>query len=161
MPAVGKFYNMMSNELKIRGYSDKTHETYLKCMKDFVRYHMKSPDELGIDDIKDYQIYPTEEKKVSCTVFSQCVCAIRFFYKNTLRKDWNIEHIPYQKKRKKLPDVLSVEEVTRLIDAVSNIKHKAIIQALYSTGMRSLSKQSNSRDYKLPHFKTWRAYLKM
>ncbi len=133
---MGKYYDMMSNELKIRGYSKKTNETYLRCMRDFVKYHMKSPDELDFVDIKAYQVYLVNDKKVSYTVFNQSVCAIRFFYRNVMQKEWDIKHIPFQKKRKKLPDVLSVQEVARLINAASYIKHKAILQTLYSTGMR-------------------------
>ncbi len=133
---MGKYYDMMSNELKIRGYSKRTHEIYLRCMRDFIKFHMKSPVELDLDDIKAYQIYLVNDKEVSYTVFNQSVCALRFFYKNTLRKEWEIKHIAFQKKRKKLPDVLSAQEVSRLINAPEYIKHKAIIQTFYSTGMR-------------------------
>jgi integrase/recombinase XerD len=133
---MGKYRDIMTKELKIRGYSPKTQENYLRCMRDFVKYHMKSPDELNIEDIKDYQLHLVESKKVSYTVFNQSVCAIRFFYKNALQKDWEIKHIPYQKRRKKLPDVLSKEEVQSLINAVEHIKHKAIIQTIYSAGLR-------------------------
>jgi len=133
---MGKYHDMMSKELKIRGYSKKTQENYLRYMRDFVKYHMKSPDELNIKDIKDYQFHLVESKKVSYTVFNQSVCAIKFFYKNALQKDWDINHIPYQKRRKKLPDVFSKEEVQSLINAAENIKHKAIIQTIYSAGLR-------------------------
>ena len=133
---MGKYHDMMSNELKIRRYSKKTHETYLRCMRDFVKFHMKCPAELDLDDIKAYQVYMVNDKKASYTVFNQSVCAIRFFYRNVMRKEWDIRHIPFQKKGKKLPDVLSVQEVSSLINAPDYIKHKAILQTLYSTGMR-------------------------
>ncbi len=133
---MGKYYDMMSNELRIRGYSKKTHETYLRCMRDFIKFHMKSPAELDLADIKAYQIYLVNDKKVSYTVFNQSVCAIRFFYRNVTPKEWDIKHIPFQKKRKRLPDVLSVQEVGSLINAPDYIKHKAMIQTFYSTGMR-------------------------
>ncbi len=132
---MGKYRDMMANELKIRGYSPKTRKT-VRCMKNFVKFHMKSPDKLGLVEIKAYQVYLVNEKKVSWTVFNQSVCSIRFFYKKILLKEWDVKHIPYQKKRKKLPDVLSKEETILLMNANENIKHKAIVQTLYSAGLR-------------------------
>lgn len=133
---MGKYHDMMENELKIRGYSKKTQETYLRCMKNFIKFHNKSPDVLNPEDIKKYQVHLVNEKKVSWTVFNQSVCAIRFFYTTTLNNEWDIKHIPYQKKRKKLPDVLSKTEITQLLSAIDNIKHRAIAETLYSTGLR-------------------------
>jgi len=76
----------------------------------FCEISKKPPDKIELEDIKKYQIYLVEERKVSWCTFNQNVCALRFFYKVTLNKDWNIKHIPFQKKRKKLPDVLSQDK---------------------------------------------------
>lgn len=133
---MGALRDKMENDLKIRGFSENSIKAYLRHMRDVTIYFKKSPDILTLDDIYEFQKYITEEKNYSWSYFNQCVCAMRFFYEKTLRKDWNIKHIPYQKKAKKLPVVLSKEEVKKLIDEMDYIKHKAITLTLYSTGAR-------------------------
>ena len=133
---MGKPREKMKKAMVIRGFSPKTQEVYLERMKSFVRFHGKSPYLLGLNDINQYQIYLAEKKKVSWCYFNQSVCAIRFFYKKTLYKDWNIKHIPFQKEGKKLPLVLSKEEVRSILQAISNIKHLALFQTIYGAGLR-------------------------
>jgi hypothetical protein len=82
-------------------------------MKAMVRYFMRSPDELTLEDINSYQQHLTRERKVGWGAFNQSVCAIRFFYGVTLGRDWDIQQIPYQKTGRKLPVVLSCEEVSQ------------------------------------------------
>jgi site-specific recombinase XerD len=105
-------------------------------MANFVRHFMRPPDELTLDHINEYQLYLTKERKLSWGSFNQVVCALRFFYKTTLKKDWNIDSIPYQKTGRKLPEILSPEEVARIFAAVSNIKHRALLMAIYAGGLR-------------------------
>lgn len=133
---MGKLREKMRKDMVIRGFSPKTQEVYLERMKNFVRFHGKSPELLGLNDINQYQIYLAEEKQVSWCYFNQSVCAIRFFYKKTLNKDWDIKHIPFQKEGKKLPSVLSKEEVRSIFQAISNIKHLALFQTIYGAGLR-------------------------
>ena len=77
-----------------------------------------------------------EEKKPSWTFFNQSVCALRFLYKKTLKKDWPVEHIPFPKKEKRLPEVLSVEEVSKLFLCVRTVKSRTILQTMYGAGLR-------------------------
>ena len=133
---MGKLRDTMQKDMDIRGLSPRTQSTYLGCMKGFVKFYMKSPDQLDLNDIYKYQVYLVQQKKASWSFFNQSVCALRFFYKTTLNKDWDVKHIPFQKKGKKLPVVLSKEEVQSILHAVSNLKHKAILQTLYGAGLR-------------------------
>lgn len=133
---MGKFHDMMERELTIRGYSERTKSIYLRCMRDFVKFHGVPPDTLMTEHINGYQEYLIRDRKASWCTFNQSVCAIRFFYKITLKMDWNIEHIPFQKKHYTLPVVLSKDEIARLIEAAHTIKHRAIIETLYSAGLR-------------------------
>lgn len=126
----------MENDLKIRGYSPKTLKLYLDRMRDFARFHHTSPDQLGPQHIHQYQVYLVNQKKVSWSYFNQSVCALRFFYTITLNRNWDIKHIPFQKKAKTLPTVLSKEQTLTLFDAIDNIKHRALILTLYSAGLR-------------------------
>jgi site-specific recombinase XerD len=101
-----------------------------------VRFFMRPPDELTLEDIHAYQLHLTRDRKVCWAVFNQSVCAIRFFYAVTLNRDWDIQRIPYQKTGRKLPVVLSCEEVSKLFQVVTNLKHRAILMTAYAGGLR-------------------------
>jgi integrase/recombinase XerD len=77
-----------------------------------------------------------EDKKTSWTFFNQTVCALRFLYRRTLRKDWLAGHIPFPKQDKRLPEVLSVAEVSKLFDCVRTVKSRTILQTMYAAGLR-------------------------
>jgi integrase/recombinase XerD len=93
------------------------------------------PGQLGPAEIRAFQVRLIESK-ASWTQFNQAVCALRFFYRVTLPRDFAVEHIPFAKTKKKLPTVLSVDEVRRLLGAVTNIKHRAVLSLIYATGAR-------------------------
>ena len=97
---------------------------------------MRAPDQLTIEDINRYQLYLTENKKVSWSYFNQAVCAIRFFYLVSLQMKLDIRHIPYQKTGRKLPEILSREEIESLFNVTTNIKHRSILMTTYSAGLR-------------------------
>lgn len=134
---MGIIKERMKQDLEIRGMSKSTQESYLGCVKQFVKYFMKSPDRLTLDDIHTYQLHLKRDRKISVNYFNIQVAALKFLYRVTLKRNWNIELIPYHKRSKKLPVVLSQEEVVRMYKAVSYIKHKAMILTLYSTGIRA------------------------
>jgi integrase/recombinase XerD len=94
---MSKLRQRMRDELAIRGYSKKTISIYLDCMKRMAKFFMKSPDILGTEDIFRYQSHLVNSNVSWCT-FNQSVCAMRFFYNKVLKKNWLIEHIPFQKK---------------------------------------------------------------
>jgi len=134
---MGIIKEKMIQDLEIRGFSERTQDTYLMCIKQFVKYYMKSPDLLTLDDINSYQLYLIRDRQISVSYFNIQVAALKFLYGVTLKREWNINLIPYHKESKGLPVVLSQEEVVQLYKAVSYIKHKAIILTFYSTGVRS------------------------
>jgi site-specific recombinase XerD len=133
---MGEFRERMERDLRIRGYSPCTITCYLDRVKDYVRYYMRPPDELTLEDIYDYQFHLTAERQVSWALFNQAVCALRFFYRTTLQKDWDVQAIPYQKTGQRLPIVLSREEVARLLGGVENLKHRALLTTGYACGLR-------------------------
>ena len=126
----------MIEDLTIRNYSPRTIEVYVDRVAKFAQYFGQSPDQLGPAHIREFQVFLVQTKKASWTKFNQSVCALRFFYRVCLGKTWMIEHIPFPKQPKRLPVVLSRQEVTRLFGAVSNIKHRTILMTLYATGLR-------------------------
>jgi len=126
----------MLEDLRVRNYSPRTQERYIACVAQFAQHFHKSPDLLGPEEVRTYQVHLVDKKKCSWTVLNQTVCALRFLYVITLGKDWAIRHIPYAKGEKKLPVVLSQREVLRLLESVPNFKHLSMLLAGYSGGLR-------------------------
>ena len=126
----------MLEELQRRHYSDRTAKTYIRIVHDFAAYFHQPPDQLGPEHIRQYQAYLFQSKKLSPATVSQYVSALRFLFVKTLRRHFLTEHIPFPKSPRRLPVVLSVEEVTRLIDAARNLYHRTLLMTLYSTAVR-------------------------
>ena len=134
---MGQLKEKMRQEMLIRGLSKRTQESYLECTERFIKYFMKSPDQLTEKDINDFQYYLASEKQLSSKSINVYVSAIKFFYRFTLKTKINIDLIPMCRDTRQLPVVLSKEEVIQLYHAIDNIKHKAIFLTLYSTGLRA------------------------
>ena len=112
----------MIEDLTIRNYSPRTIKVYIERVAQFARHFGQSPDQLGVEHIRAFQLYLVQRKKTSWSQFNQSVCALRFFYRVCLGKRWMIEHIPFPKQEKKLPVVLSPQEVQFFFGALANIK---------------------------------------
>lgn len=126
----------MIEDLRIRNYSARTVEIYVGRVAEFARHFGKSPQLLGPSQIRLYQVFLVETKKVSWPVLNQTVCALRFLYRVSLKRDWIIQHIPFPKQEKKLPVVLSLQEIACLLGALTNLKHRTILMTIYATGLR-------------------------
>ncbi len=126
----------MIEDLTIRNYSPRTIDIYVDRLAKFAQYFGQSPDQLGPAHIREFQVFLVQTKKASWSQYNQSVCALRFFYRVCLGKTWMIEHIPFPKQPKQLPVVLSRQEVQRLFEALSNVKHRTILMTLYATGLR-------------------------
>ena len=105
-------------DLQVRNYALKTQQAYVECVSQFARYFKQSPERLGPEQIRTYQLYLVHKKKVSWSRFNQTVCALRFLYRKTLGKDWAITHIPFPRRERKLPVVLSAAEVVQFFAAL-------------------------------------------
>ena len=124
-------------DLQLRNYSVKTQQVYEECVSLFARHFGKSPDLLGPEQIRTYQLYLAHEKQASWSRFNQTVCALRFLYRHTLHKDWIIQHIPFPRKESRLPQVLSLEEVSRFLQAIPQLKYRMLLTTIYATGLRA------------------------
>jgi integrase/recombinase XerD len=127
---------MMLEELQRRNYSEITTRKYLQCVTAFVRHFGKSPDQLGPNELRSYQAYLLQERKVTPGTAVNCVAALRFFFIKTLKRHQFREFLPYPKARRRLPTVLSREEVSRLINAAGTLFRRTLLVTLYGTGMR-------------------------
>jgi len=126
----------MIEDLEIRNYSQRTVQTYVAQVAHFAKFFGKSPELLGPDHIRSYQLYLIKEKKVSWSLVNQTVCALRFLYRVTLPKNWSVKHIPYAKKPKKLPLILSHEELARFFNHVHHPKYRTATMIMYAAGLR-------------------------
>src|SRR6202453_4915619 len=125
----------MLEELQRRNYSYRTAKTYVRIVRDFATYFHRPPDKLGPEQIRQYQAHLFQSKKLSPSTVSQYVSALRFLFIKTLHRHF-LTDIPFPKSHKRLPTVLSPEEVARLIDSARNLHQRTLLLTLYSTAVR-------------------------
>jgi site-specific recombinase XerD len=127
----------MTEDMQVRNLSPHTQASYVQQVSLFARYFSKSPELLGPQEIRAYQVYLTKERKLATSSILIAVSALRFLYKVTLHKDWTFDDIiPAPKKPQKLPVVLSPEEVLHFLDCVAGLKHRTILTTCYAAGLR-------------------------
>jgi len=127
---------MMLDELQRRNYSPSTVRTYIHAIEEFAKYFARSPYRLGPEHIRQYQAHLFRDRMLSAKSVECVTAALRFLYVKTLRRPYLHEHIPFPKSQRRLPTVLSHEEVARLIDSARNLMHRAMLMTLYGTGVR-------------------------
>jgi integrase/recombinase XerD len=124
-------------DMQIRNLAVNTQDYYVQQVSRFARHFNKTPVLLGPEQIRAYQVYLTNEKKLATSSILVAISALRFLYKVTLKKDWSFEDIiPAPKKPQTLPVILSPEEVIRFLDCVESRKHRAILTTCYGAGLR-------------------------
>jgi|RhiMetStandDraft_4_1073278.scaffolds.fasta_scaffold50110_2 integrase/recombinase XerD len=132
-----KLRQRMVEELQRRNYSAATIRGYVLAIKQFADYFGKPPDRLGATHIQRFQWYLLQERKLAPVTVEIRMSALRFFFKKMLkRRDIHFDDLPFPKTPRKLPTVLSREEVGRMIDETTNLMHRTILMVLYGTGVR-------------------------
>jgi integrase/recombinase XerD len=126
----------MLEDMQVRNLSMHTQRIYIENVARFAKHFGKSPELLGVEEIRAYQLYLLKEQHISISGFRIAVCALRFLYNVTLRNDWIINYIPFPKQPRKLPEVLSAEEMVTFFQAIDNIKYRAILMTAYAAGLR-------------------------
>jgi integrase/recombinase XerD len=126
----------MLEDLRIRNYAPTTVACYVRSVAEFAKHFNKPPDQLGPEEIRSWQLFLLNEKRVKLSTYIQAVCALRFFYQNTLHQRIDIDRIPLPRYEKKLPVILSKAEVKALLEAPKNLKHRAMLATMYGAGLR-------------------------
>lgn len=127
----------VTEDMQVRNLAPNTQKSYVHQISMFARHFGKSPEVLGPADIRSYQVYLTNEKKLAPASIIIAVSAFRFLYRVTLRKKWIFEEtIPTPRQPQKLPVVLSPEEVLHFLSCVPQINHRTILTCCYAAGLR-------------------------
>jgi site-specific recombinase XerD len=124
---------MMLDELQRRNYSPNTVRAYIHAVEEFARYFRRSPEQLGPDHVREYQVHLFRDRKLSPRTVEGQAAALRFLFVKTLRRSYLPDAIPFPKCHKHLPTVLSKEEVARLIDSTGSLMHRAMVMTFYAT----------------------------
>jgi site-specific recombinase XerD len=126
----------MIEDMQIRNLSERTRESYVDCVASFARYYGKSPEKLGWEEIRNYQLHLLQDKGFSPSYVNVHVCALKFLYRTTLRCDWRIDRVLFCKRETRLPVILSRNEVSRFLLSIENRMYQAILTTVYATGLR-------------------------
>ena len=126
----------MLADMKLRNFAAGTQRLYLTRVAQFAAHYDQCPSQLGAEEVKTYLHHLIETRNVSWSFFNQAVCALRFIYQVTLERPEMIPHLPFPRQEKRLPTVLSVEEVTRFFQAVSHPRDRVALLTIYAAGLR-------------------------
>ena len=127
---------LMLDELQRRNYAKSTVRSYIHAIQDFAKYFGRSPERLGPEHIRQYQVHLFQDCKLSLGTIQSRTSALRFLFVKTLRRPYLPDDIPVPKRQRRMPIVLSQEEVERLIASARNLMHRTMLMMLYATGLR-------------------------
>jgi site-specific recombinase XerD len=122
--------------MTIRGYSPRTHESYLRAIREMAKYYRRSPDELSVEEVQSYLAYLIRERGRASSSVNVVVSAYRFLNEMVLRRHGVALEVPYSKQPQRVPEILSREEVGRLLAAPPNPKHRLLLATIYACGLR-------------------------
>ena len=127
----------MTEDMQVRNLSPQTQSAYIMQVSLFARHFKKSPSILGPEDIRAYQLYLTNQKRLAASSIKVAVAALRFLFRITLKRPWDFDEIvPSPKKPRDLPIVLSREEVVHFLGCIPNVKQRTILTTCYAAGLR-------------------------
>jgi len=133
---MGKLHDRMQEDLLLKAYSPHTQRAYLGCARHFARHYLRSPEEMGEQEIRDFLLHLARDRKASPATLSMYVNALKFLYNVTLKRPEAVQGLAYPKRAKTLPVILSPAEVLRILAAIRSLKHKAIVATAYAAGLR-------------------------
>ena len=135
-PRMSPLRRRMIEDMTVRNLSPATQRSYLHAVAKFSRYFSRSPDRLDIEDVRAFQVFLVSQK-ISWPALNQTVCALRFFYGVTLNRPEIPERIAYAREPRKLPVILSADEVVRFLEAVPSLKTRTALTTAYAAGLRA------------------------
>ena len=126
----------MIRDMTVRGFSPHTHESYLAAVRGLAKHYRRPPDQLSVEEVQDYLAYMITTRKLSWSTRNIAASAFRFLYHVTLGRDAAEFEVPAAKQSQRLPEILSRDEVARLIESPPNPKHRLLLATTYAAGLR-------------------------
>ncbi len=126
----------MIEDMQLRGLSERTQESYIRAVRQLAEYYGKSPDQVSEEELRQYFLYLKNEKHASRSTCTLALCGIKFFYEYTLHRDWPTLSFVRPPKERKLPVVLSPEEVSRILGCLRQPHYRVCLTLIYSCGLR-------------------------
>lgn len=124
------------DDLQLRGMGERTQQTYVRAVRQLSEHYNKSPDKITEEELRNYFLYTKNTKKWSRSTSTIAICGIKFFYKNTLRRNWTTLTFVRAKREKKLPVILSREEVRKILCNIRLLRYRVCLTTIYSCGLR-------------------------
>jgi integrase/recombinase XerD len=134
---MGQLHDRMAEDLTLRNFSPATRRNYLFYARKFAAFYMRSPQELGAEEIRGFLLHQIEVEKLAYDSYRQIYAALKFLYTVTLKRAWEVEHIPHPRRGAvKLPVVLDADELVALFAATQCLKYRVLFMTCYATGVR-------------------------
>ena len=126
----------LAEDLMIRNMADATIDAYTYHVRRLADFIKKPLDRVTPEDVRTFQLHLIQDKNLAYSTFNQAVCALRFYYRHTEPMPWPVTMVPFGKRPKTLPVVLSRNEIEKLFQCTTNLKHQTFMMTLYSGGLR-------------------------
>jgi site-specific recombinase XerD len=126
----------MREDMQLRGYSERTQDSYLRVVRQLAEHYHKSPDQISEEEIRQYLLYLTNERKLARSTCTLVICGLKFFYEQTLGRPWTRLELVRPRRERKLPVVLSREEVQQVVNQVWKIQYQVCLGTIYACGLR-------------------------
>jgi site-specific recombinase XerD len=126
----------MIHDMQLHGFSVRTQQSYVRSVEGLARYFMRTPEQLGEEQLRAYFVHLTCERKLARPTVTIALSGIKFFYEKTLKRDWSLTGVPTPKRQKKVPVVLTHEQVLAILARVRTVRHRACLSLIYACGLR-------------------------
>jgi integrase/recombinase XerD len=133
---MGQLHDRMAEDLKLSGLGEMTQRLYLRYVERFAAHYMRSPDQMGEREVREYLLHLIRVRKAKAATLRLYIAALKFFYDRTLRRPEVMQYIAWPKADRPLPNILSGSEVERLLEHVVSIKYRALLATAYGAGLR-------------------------
>jgi integrase/recombinase XerD len=134
--AMTELRRRMTEDMQLRGFSERTQRSYIDAVKGIAKFYMRSPDQLSEEEVRDFFVHLISERGAARSTVTIYLCGIKFFYEKTLGREWLVFDLIRPKKRVKLPVVLALEEVRHLLYMVVNPVARTALRMIFSCGLR-------------------------
>ena len=126
----------MMEDMQLHGFSKGTQKVYVSAVRRLAEHYGKSPDRITEEELRQYFLYLTNEKQASRSTCTILICAVKFLYERTLQREWPTLTLVRPAKEKKLPVILSQEEVRRILSNVHQLRYRVCLSTIYACGLR-------------------------